>query len=179
MGNFADAHAFTALWEGGFADCSADPGGMTNYGISMRFLQSLGLEEGDVDGDGDIDADDIRSLTPEHAARLMRRHFWDPMHLDDVKPLCAMVIYDTAVNMGGRYARIMTQKALGLREDAVWGPLTLSALRTCTDRKTAVAMCHIRRARYHELVGNNSDLLPFLHGWLRRVDALEKAVEEH
>ena len=178
MGNFDTAHAFTARWEGGLIDHPADPGGITHHGISLRFLQHQPEEEADIDGDGDVDADDVRLLTPAQAARLMRRHFWDPLHLDDVKPLCAMVIYDTAVNMGERYARIMAQKALGLRADALWGPITRAALRTCTDRKTAVAMCHIRRARYHELVGRNPDLIPFLKGWLRRVDALEKTVEE-
>lgn len=178
MGTFEKAHEFVARWEGGFADHPADPGGMTNYGISMRFLRSLGLEEGDVDGDGDIDADDIRSLTPDDAARIMRRNFWDPLHLDEVKPCCAMVIYDTAVNMGPTYARKLAQQALGVPADGVWGPVTRSALRLCDDRKTAVAMCHIRRARYHELVKGNAALGAFLKGWLRRVDSLEREVEK-
>lgn len=177
MGNFEKTHAFTALWEGGRAEHPADPGGTTNYGISLRFLKEQG-DEGDIDGDGDVDADDVLALTPEAAARLMKRHFWDPLRLDELKPFCAAVIYDTAVNMGASCARRLTQKALGLREDGVWGPLTFAALRTCSDRKTAVAVCHLRRARYHELVRKNAELAPFLRGWLRRVDSLEKNVEQ-
>lgn len=174
MGDFAKAHAFTARWEGGFTDHPADPGGVTNHGVSLRFLRG---QKEDIDGDGDIDGDDVRALGAEDAARIMRREFWDPMKLDEVKPLCAAVIYDTAVNMGAGCARRMTQKVLGVPADGVWGPVTWSALRICDDRKTAAAICHIRRARYHELAGRNAALGAFLRGWLRRVDALETFVE--
>lgn len=177
MGNFERAHAFTSKWEGGFSDHHADPGGTTNFGISLGFLRAQGLEVGDIDGDGDIDAEDIRALTGEDAARIMRREFWDALGLDGVKPLCAAVVYDTAVNMGPAFARKMAQKALGVPADGVWGPVTRAAMRTCDDGKTAAAMCHIRRARYHELVQNNAALGAFLKGWLRRVDALEREVE--
>ena len=82
MGCFEKAHAFVARMEGGFVDDPADPGGTTNYGVSLRFLKSQGLEAGDIDGDGDIDADDIRALTPERAAGVLRRAFWDVFPLD-------------------------------------------------------------------------------------------------
>ena len=178
MDAFEKAHDFVACWEGGYVDNPADPGGATNYGISLRFLRAQGLDTGDIDGDGDIDAADIRALTPEKAKALMRRNFWDVFPLDNVKPLCAMVIYDTAVNMGVPYAKKMAQQALGVAVDGRWGPLTWGALKLCNDRKTAAAMCHIRRARYHELVKGNAALGAFLKGWLRRVDALEREVEK-
>ena len=175
MDSFERAHAFTRRWEGGLADHPADPGGLTNHGVSLRFLRGLGTAGGDVDGDGDVDGEDIRRLTAEDAARLMRRHFWDALGLDEVKPLCAMVVYDTAVNMGPSFARKMAQKALGVAADGVWGPVTRAALRVCDDAKTAAAMCHIRRARCHDMA--QGGLKVFLKGWLRRVDDLEKTVE--
>ena len=177
MGNFERAHAFTSKWEGGFSDHHADPGGTTNFGISLGFLRAQGLEVGDIDGDGDIDAEDIRALTGEDAARLMRREFWDALGLDSVKPLCAAVVYDTAVNMGPVFARRAAQQALGVKADGVWGPVTRAALATCDDRKTAAAMCHVRRARYVALAREKPALAVFLRGWLRRVDALESMVE--
>lgn len=179
MGVFEKAHEFVSRWEGGYVNHAADPGGATKYGISLRFLKSQSLDIGDIDGDGDIDADDIKALSPEDAARIMRREFWDALGLDNLgKPLCSMVLYDTAVNMGPSYARKLLQKALGVPADGVWGPITRSQIRTCDDRKTAVAMCHIRRARYHELVQKNAALGAFLRGWLRRVDSLEREVEK-
>ena len=38
---FESAHAFTAQWEGGLTDHPADPGGLTNYGVSLRWVQDL------------------------------------------------------------------------------------------------------------------------------------------
>lgn len=177
MSTFDKAHKFTAKWEGGYGENQNDPGGATKYGISLRFLKQQDFDIGDIDGDGDVDADDVRALTPDDAARLMKREFWDGLGLNEVKERCAMVLYDTAVNMGPSFARRMAQRALGVRADGAWGPVTRGALRECDDKKTAIAMCHIRRARYHELVKKNSKLSEFLKGWLRRVDSLEGEIE--
>ncbi len=175
MDAFEKAHEFTARWEGGYVENQNDPGGATKYGISLRFLKQQGI---DIDGDGDIDVADIKSLSPEDAVCIMRREFWDELGLGDLgKPLCARVIYDTAVNMGPFYARKLLQKALGVPADGVWGQITRSAIRICNDKHTAVSMCHIRRARYHELVQKNAALGAFLKGWLRRVDSLETEIE--
>lgn len=39
---FQLAHAFTARWEGGLSDHPSDPGGITNHGVSLRWVQDLG-----------------------------------------------------------------------------------------------------------------------------------------
>lgn len=74
---FEAAHAHVAKWEGGFFDHPNDPGGVTMYGVSLMFLKSLGLVEGDIDGDGDIDRDDVLKITRDTAKAIFRRHFWD------------------------------------------------------------------------------------------------------
>ena len=38
---FDTAHTFTARWEGGLTDHPADPGGLTKYGVSLRWVQDL------------------------------------------------------------------------------------------------------------------------------------------
>lgn len=177
MGSFDKAQNFVVRWEFGPANHAADSGSAAKFGVSLRLLKSRGMEVGGMNIDGDIDMNGIRSLPKEEAAKIMKRAFWDALGLDDVKPLCAMVLYDTAVSMGKDCAKRMAQKALGVPADGVWGPVTRSVLRVCDDRKNAAAMCHIRRARYCELVRHDPALKAFLKGWLRRVDALERAVE--
>ena len=175
MGCFEKAHAFVARMEGGFVDDPADPGGTTNYGVSLRFLKTQGLEVGDIDGDGDIDADDIRALTPERAAGVLRRSFWDVFPLDNVPDPLALAVYDTAVNMGVGQAKRLTQKALSVDADGRWGPLTWAAIKACTET-AALALVECRRARYAALVRNNPALGKFSRGWENRLKALEKEI---
>lgn len=177
MGCFEKAHAFVARMEGGFVDDPADSGGTTNYGVSLRFLKSQGVEVGDIDGDGDIDADDIRALTPERAAGVLRRAFWDVFPLDIVPGPLALAVYDTAVNMGVGQAKRLTQEALHLDVDGRWGPKTWAAIKACSDPKAAaLAMVERRRERYASLVRNNPALGKFSRGWENRLKALEKEI---
>ena len=72
MSNFESAVEKVLKHEGGYVDHANDPGGATNYGISLRFVkQSTGIDL-DVDGDGDIDADDIKAMTPEQAKEIYK-----------------------------------------------------------------------------------------------------------
>ena len=171
---FARAQAFVAKWEGGFVNHPNDPGGATNYGISLRFLKQQGLLEGDIDGDGGIDIDDIRALTPETAAGILKRHFWDPLKLDRLPGDLALVVYDTAVNMGPGTAKRLVQQALGVEVDGVWGPKTWAALNRCNARQVGTAVIRLRNGSYTAIVANNPRLEAFHRGWMRRLAALEK-----
>ena len=137
---FERAHAFTARWEGGLVDHPDDPGGITNHGVSFRWVKDLAEEarrrclgEGrhcencsrqggprcemralDMDTDGDVDADDIRACTKEQAAALFRRHFWDKLACDALPLPLAVTLYDGAVNMGPARAVRQLQAALNL-----------------------------------------------------------------
>jgi lysozyme family protein len=176
MADFKKAHKFVARWEGGYVDNPSDPGGATNYGISLRFLQAQGTEVGDLDGDGVVDINDIRNMTSQKAADIMEDCFWYPLGLDDVPPKCALVIYDTAVNMGTTTAKRLVQQVLGVQVDGIWGRHTWGKLMTCHDQNTALALINLRRGRYHSLARNNPRFKVFLKGWLNRLSALEREV---
>ncbi len=94
------AHAHVAKWEGGFFDHPSDPGGVTMYGVSLMFLKSLNLIEGDIDGDGDIDRDDVLKITKDKARAIFKRHFWEKPRAAELPPLVAVAFYDFAVPEG-------------------------------------------------------------------------------
>ena len=168
---FEKAHAFTAKWEGGLTDHPADPGGVTNYGVSLRFLQQEGI---DVDGSGTIDAADVRAVTRDEAKRIFRSRFWTAAleRLAAEHPRMAIFAYDAAVNMGPGRARRQVQKAVGAVPDGIWGPKTWAAIARTPDEAGAEAMLQARIEAYRGIVQRNRTLQCFLRGWLNRVEDL-------
>jgi len=185
MAEFMVAHRFAAKWEGGLVDHPNDPGGITNYGISLRWLRSEGTELGDIDGDGDVDADDIRALTFEQAAELFKSRFWDAYRLGELPQLTATCHYDCAMNCGPRQATLLTQRAcnkligvygMPLVVDGIFGPKTRAFLATNSTQTLARIMIALREDFYRNLVARKPKLGCFLTGWLNRCADLRRYV---
>jgi lysozyme family protein len=135
MADFKEALPTILRHEGGsaFTDNQADPGGATKYGISLRFLKAQG-HTWDVDGDGDVDAADVRQLTEDEAASLYLSNFWDPNKLGDIQdqPIATKVL-DLCVNMGNKAGVRVLQRALCavgefVTVDGTIGPATLGKI---------------------------------------------------
>ena len=168
---FEAAHKFVEKWEGGFCNDAADPGGATKYGVSLRFLRSVGY---DIDGDGDIDIDDVKAVTKAKGKEIFRKHFWpaDFEKLSGSHPRLAFAAYDCAVNMGIGWARRLVQCAVGVSPDGIWGPKTWGAIKEAPDFIGVCNMIEFRKARYVELTKRNPSLKVFMKGWMNRVNAL-------
>ncbi len=167
-----------------FVNDPADPGGATKWGVSLRFLKSLGdqdgdgLHDGDYDGDGDVDADDVKALTRGDAALLYKARFWDKILCGSMDhEIVAAKIFDLAVNMGPRQAGRILQRALracgvDVVEDGVIGPKTVKAVNSVTTPHVLRAAIRSEAAGfYRALVAKRPGLSRFIKGWLRRAYA--------
>ena len=165
---FESAHAHVMKWEGGYFDHPSDPGGVTMYGVSLMFLKSLDLIDGDIDGDGDIDRTDVLAITKDTAKALFRKHFWDAPRAGELPPLVAVAYYDLAVNAGAPRAARMLQSLLCVAVDGVIGPKTLAAAASCNQREMVSAMLLERERWYRRLAAAKPSSSVFLKGWLNR-----------
>jgi lysozyme family protein len=169
--------------EGGFVNHPDDPGGATNYGITLRVMQ--GLPDGDLDGDGDIDIDDVRLLTPERARIYYKARVWDALQLDALPGPVAVALFDAAVNCGTRRAvtwlqRVGNAAGLALVCDGILGPisrqqLTKLCLRAYGDERLANAHIWERQAYYNDLA-SQARFRTFHLGWTRRTTELSALV---
>ena len=179
MAEFGSAFAKVIELEGGFVDHPDDPGGATNFGISLRFLQTQDdIELGDIDGDGDIDYDDIKKMTLQDAAKLYKKHWWDKFGYEQISDQgVANKLFDMSVNMGAKQAHKLLQRAINcvlgqnaLTDDGLLGPKTSQAMGIALQQPLALlaALRAQQGGFYRLLVAKNSKFKVFLNGWLAR-----------
>lgn len=160
--------------EGGFVDDPLDPGGATNYGISLRYLRGLGTDIGDLDNDGDVDEQDIRKLSREQAIAIYRARWWDRYGLARIDDAgVAATLFDLMVNMGATTAVRLLQQSLNtcgqaVLVDGVLGPKTVDAINRTPAGWLLAELRLAAIRRYVSLVTANRKLSKFLLGWIRR-----------
>lgn len=178
MSTFEHAIPTILKHEGGYVDNPNDPGGATNFGISLRFLAEH-PEDGDFDLDGDVDAEDIMNMTQEQACAIYKKHWWDKYGYSRINDqTIATKLFDHSVNMGAKRAHILMQTALnkafglGLSVDGALGNASFSAINHCADgdeeQQLLSAYCDEVWGFYARLIENNAKFKVFERGWKNR-----------
>lgn len=175
---FHDAVDEVLKREGGYVNNSSDPGGATNWGVSLRFLMSEkpALFSGitlDQDHDGDVDAEDVRYMPRETAVEIYRRCWWDKFGYDRLASGVGEKVFDMSVNMGPGQAHRLLQQSINdcggtVTVDGALGPMTVAAANAIPAQRL-LERIRIRQAVfYRSLVDQNVKLSVFLRGWLAR-----------
>lgn len=165
MASYEEAIDVILRHEGYFADDPKDPGGATQYGISLRFIKNLGL---DIDMDGDVDPDDIKAITISRAIELYHTFFWYPGNFDQIECQdAATKLFDCAVNMGPLQATKLACRVLIIPvPDPIKTPFEQINKMRCED--FVYHMCIQMTDFYVALVQRKPDLRRFLKGWMDR-----------
>ena len=170
MSDFNDAIPTVLRHEGGFVDSPNDPGGATNFGVSLRWLKAKGLleelEEQDKTQDEVLV---VRSLTKEQAAGFYKAYWWDFYKYQNLtaQPV-ATKVFDTAVNIGASRAHKFLQGIVGVVQDGVLGPKSFSEANAMSPSVLVVRYQSMQAQYYRDLVVRNPKLEEFISGWLNR-----------
>lgn len=116
--------------EGGYVNDPDDPGGATNYGVTIHTMRRLGL---DLDRDGDVDSRDVRLLSRDQAVDIFIQHYFLKPRLNGLPEALHATVFDMYVNAGANAVKIM-QRLLGefqerVSVDGALGPQTIEATR--------------------------------------------------
>ena len=114
--------------EGGFVNDPDDPGGATNFGVTIHTMRRLGL---DLNRDGAIDVADVRSLTRDQAIDIFVEHYFRKPLINRLPEPLQATVFDMYVNAGANAVKILQRLLRDMGQpvsiDGMLGPRSLAA----------------------------------------------------
>lgn len=160
--NFEAALKAILHHEGGYVNHPADPGGMTNLGVTKRVWEEWVGHE--------VDEKAMRNLTPEIVGPMYKVKYWDKIKGDDLPTGVDYVVFDAAVNSGPGRAAKWLQACVGVEPDGGIGPKTLAAVNAFDANQLIEDYAKRRLSFLMDLQTWNT----FGKGWGRRVAEVQK-----
>ncbi len=161
---FERAMAFTRRWEGGYTNDPDDPGGATNFGVTQGTYDAYRTRMG-------LPAAPVLNIEYNEIADIYRE-YWQAAHCDQVGDDVALVLFDSAFNLGPVQAVKLLQIAAGVEADGKFGPLTYDAVNETGPRELSLTVIEKREQFYRDLVARKPERSKFLRGWLNRTEDL-------
>jgi lysozyme family protein len=155
--NWLNAFALMLKSEGGYVNNPADPGGMTNLGVTKATWENwVGRES---------DEAEMRGLTPEKVEPLYKKKYWDAVRGDELPMGLDYLMFDFAVNAGAGRAIKTLQTAVGVTPDGGFGPMTMAAVQAVDPVDLIERFSQAKEDFYRSL----TTFATFGNGWLNRV----------
>ncbi len=152
-------------WEGGYVNDPADRGGATNMGVTLATWRTVGY---DKDGDGDIDAADIKLLNTTDFTRVLLI-YWNRWKADQIKDQKVAEILVDWVWGSGKWGIIIPQRILGVVADGVVGPATIAAVNAACPIVLHAKIYAARINFLNGIVAGNPSQKRFINGWMNRL----------
>lgn len=163
--------------EGGFVNDPDDPGGATNFGVTIHTLRRLRPGQ-------QIGVNDVRALTRNDAIEIYIEHYFRRPRIADLPEPLWPTVFDMYVNAGANAVRILqrlfVQMGIQIAVDGVIGPQTIAAAHRAYD----MAPSHLvdaygiaRRDYYYRLADQRPASRKFARrrdggkgGWITRAE---------
>lgn len=160
LGNFTPTRNWTLHEEGDGVYTHVPPDPPTKSGITLWALKDAwpGIP---------VTAETVKALTPEQVGQIYRAKYADLIHFDELPVGVDFFLFEYAVNPGPGAARMATQRVVGVRQDGVFGPSTLAAIRAYDPVKLIQALA-VERMRYWLSRNNGIEELNE-RGWIARL----------
>ncbi|MGX9354383.1 holin-associated N-acetylmuramidase [Roseobacteraceae bacterium S113] len=124
--------------EGGYVNDPDDPGGATNFGVTIHTMRRLGL---DLDRDGKITPRDVKRLSRAQAVDIYLNHYFVKPGIALLPEVIQASVFDMYVNAGSNAVRILqrllVEMGFDLVVDGAIGPMTASAAHKAAERSPA------------------------------------------
>lgn len=150
--------------EGGYTDHPSDPGGPTNFGITLADARRYWK--------GNATADDVRGMPQSVARKIYRERYWNAMRCDELPAGVDYAVFDYGVNSGvGRAGKVlrrvleMPDSTSAMTNDVI----AAAASRSASD--LVAAICAERLAFLKSL----KTFPVFGRGWTARVSGVRAA----
>jgi uncharacterized protein (TIGR02594 family) len=144
--------------EGGYTDDPRDPGGPTNYGITIHDARLYWKSS--------ATADDVKNMPKSVAEAIYAAHYAGPLQYNDLPPGLDYAILDDGILSGTYHSAHLLQTLVSVTADGDIGPQTLAAVQAVTDISTLINKFFDARLAYLQGLGEWSI---YGDGWGSRV----------
>lgn len=152
MSNFDQAFVELLGNEGGYSNDPNDPGGETNWGITVAVARENGY------------VGPMKDMDQSVAKTIYAKKYWLGAFEQLPYPI-AFQVFDAAVNSGVGQAVRWLQRSVGVADDGKLGPVTLQAIQA-VDPTKLVMLFNAERLLF---MTNLSTWGSFGKGWARRI----------
>lgn len=149
--------------EGGYCNDKDDPGGPTNYGITIFDARMYWKR--------DADADDVKAMPRDVACRIYKSKYWDAMRCDELPSGIDYAVMDFGVNSGVPRSLKYLEAIAGVPVDGKPDDVLIRTIANMPAKAIITELCDKRLAFLKGLKTWET----FGNGWGRRVREVKEA----
>lgn len=159
--NYAESLRRVLAHEGGYTDHPSDPGGPTNWGITIHDAR--------MHWKRDATSEDVRAMPRDVAKRIYKSKYWDAMRCDELPPGVDYAVFDFGVNSGISRSIKFLERIVGVPEDGKADDVLIRTLANMPPKPVVIELCNKRLVFLKGL--RTWDV--FGRGWGRRVEEVK------